>query len=1165
MPDAEFLLNAPESLPDGGRELAVSPTLADHAINFLSSPGHLRATAHLYGLSSVPLGQARVLVLGCRAGANTFPFAAAYPDARILGIDPDPAQIEVARQHAAVLGLANAEFAAAGYASITPELGEFDYIIAHDVYSFLDRDQATEILRICRLNLAFEGIAYINYDTYPGARASEAVRDAMMLYSHGAETLEDQREAARTALTLFTNGIAPDNPMAAAFSQAAEQSKADLDAGLFGVPRQPYYFVEFSEQAAAFAMVCAGDAQPQIEMPDTYGSNASLTHGLLGLGKPRALRQQNLDFSAGRQHRRSLLVHKERQEQLLSQADPSRLMELHWAGRFRRCSFGLRDATNVHYETFPGYTFSTDDAVLQILAEALGAAWPESITVPRLVELVRDASVVSDEESARDAVQASLLFLLRRGLGRYALEPSVYDAVAEDVFGVVPPLLKGLAANAQGMSVPLFNFWHETIGVAANEYDLLAHLNQQLPLSQWAETGDGENVSQEPVGPSQEKSERDGGGDSPELSARLRHLKLQGALLLGPSRWRDYLHAALIAGKGKIHLWAPYVQALTRCDLRKRPEPRTLRGVTPAQQNEAIELRRIAYIGKPNAEHEARVRRLIKQAPRCDVAWDALGTLLRDKGELRESVMALAEAIRLDPHQTHRFVLLALTLMPLDRLEDAEVCCLRARTLSPAYATAHNVLGNIYHRTSRYHESIHHFQRALELEPGAMDSVGNYGVVLADMGDFEGSERQYRKVLAQMPDNPQVWGSRFFALNYFPDRSPEQIFEVYREFDKLYGEPARKQWLPHRNDRDPERKLRIGYVSPDFRSHPVPLFLEPLMAHHDKSAFEVHAYAYLEAEDDVTEAFKGYADHWTRTNGMSDDVLARRIRADKIDILIDLAGHTGNNRLGVFNRKPAPVQVTWLGFGCTTGLSAIDYILSDADMAPLGTDHLFAEQPWRLKGSNFAYRPKDGMGEVGPLPAISNGHVRLVTLSRAIRLNDHVLRVWAEILRRLPTAKLVIDSRSYFSVGLRDDLLQRFALHGVDAKRLEVGFHTPPWDVLRNADITLDCFPHNSGTTLFESLYMGVPFITLARGVGVGRIGASTLTGLGRPEWAASTEAEYVDKVVAMASDIPALARIRAGLREEMRASSLMDEPAFARKVETALRAMFKKWCEKQA
>jgi predicted O-linked N-acetylglucosamine transferase (SPINDLY family) len=1162
MPDAEFLLNAPESLPDGGRDVAASPALADHAINFLSSPGHLRATAHLYGLTSVPLDEARVLLLGCRAGANAFPFAAAYPRAKILGIDPDSTQIEVARQHAETLGLANAEFIAADYAAVTPELGEFDYIIAHDVFSLLDRDQAAEILRICRLNLAFEGIAYVNYDTYPGGRAFEAVRDAMMLYSHGAETPEGQREAARTALTLFTNGIAAGNPMAGALSLAAERSKADLDAGLFGIARQPYYFVEFSELVSGFAMICAGDAEPQIEMADSYGSNVSLAHGLLGLGKQRVLRQQNLDFSVGRQHRRTILVHQERAEQVLPQVALPRLMDLRWAGRFRRCALGLRDVKNVYFETTPGQVFSTDDVIVQRVVDALGCAWPESLTAARVVEYVQDSQQVPEGKTAQDVTLAALLYLLRRGLVRFAVDATPYDTVAEGVLQVVPQLLSAVAARKDGLAVPLFNWWHEPVDEPL-EPVVLERLAAGQALSAIDTLIQNETASAPLAELNIERPAAD--AEKISLAQQLRALRRSASLRVGATRWRDFLQEGLEASKGERHSWALYVQALSRWLLTQPAAVRKLRGVTPEQQKEAVELRTLAYLGKANADAEARVRRLIKHAPRCDAAWDALSSIQRDRGELKEAAASLLQAFKLDAGTAHRYVLLSLLLISMQLLNEAETACLQAISMQRNYGSAHNVLGSCYHKASRYYESIFHYQRALELDPTQLDSIGNYGVVLADIGDFEGSDRQYKEVLRRTPDNPQVWGSRFFGLNYFPDRTAEQIYAVYQEFDAFYGEPMRKHWLPHRNERSPGRRLRIGYVSPDIRVHPVTLFLEPLMANHDAAQFEVHVYAHLEVEDEVTERFKGYAQGWTRTNGMSDDVLARRIRADKIDILVDLAGHTANNRLGVFIRKPAPVQVTWLGFGCTTGLKAIDHILIDSDMAPPSSEHLFAEAPWRLDGSNFAYRPKAEMGEVSPLPAIANGYVRFVTLSRAIRFNEHVLRVWADILNRVPTAKLVVDSRSYVSTGLREDLETRFAVHGIPASRLEIGFHSPPWDLLRECDITLDCFPHNSGTTLFESLYMGLPFVTLAGRPGVGRIGASTLTGLGRSEWTAHTEAEYVDKVVALASDIPALARIRAGLRNEMRASSLMDEPAYARKVETAFRAMFKNWCEKQA
>ena len=293
---------------------------------------------------------------------------------------------------------------------------------------------------------------------------------------------------------------------------------------------------------------------------------------------------------------------------------------------------------------------------------------------------------------------------------------------------------------------------------------------------------------------------------------------------------------------------------------------------------------------------------------------------------------------------------------------------------------------------------------------------------------------------------------------------------------------------------------------------------------------------------------------------MSDAALAERIRADGIDVLVELAGHTARNRLGALARQPAPVSLSWLGFGYTSGLSAIDYLLTDAASAPEGSEVLFSEQPWRIATPAYSYRPAEGMGEVNALPALGSGHITFGTLTRSVRINHRSIRVWSQILLRVAGARLVIDSGNYRDAGMRSALIERFAQHGVGAERLQIGYHSPPWDVLRAMDIGLDCFPHNSGTTLFESLYMGVPFVTLAERPSVGRLGSSILHGVGRPEWIAATEDEYVEKALALASDLPRLAAIRAGLRTEMEAGPLRDEAGFARKVETAYRAMFARW-----
>jgi len=354
----------------------------------------------------------------------------------------------------------------------------------------------------------------------------------------------------------------------------------------------------------------------------------------------------------------------------------------------------------------------------------------------------------------------------------------------------------------------------------------------------------------------------------------------------------------------------------------------------------------------------------------------------------------------------------------------------------------------------------------------------------------------------------------------------------------------------------------VGYVSPDFRNHSCSNFLEPLLAWHDKSVVQVYAYAELRREDGATARYKNYVDHWVPTRGMTDAALAERIRADGIDILVDLAGHTGGNRLGTFARKPAPVSVSWMGYGCTTGLSAIDYYLTDATSAPAGSEECFSETPWRLPMS-WVYRPIGAahMGEVNELPALRNGYVTFGTLTRAIRVNHLTVRVWGELLKRVPNSRLVINSTSYKDAQTQDELAQRFVDQGIARERLVIGCDSPPWDVLRSIDIGLDCFPHNSGTTLFETLYMGIPFVTLTGRPSVGGMGGSILRGLGRPEWITSTETEYIDTAAALAQDLGALAQLRAGLREEMQASLLMNEPAFARSVEDAFRQMFIQWC----
>ena len=306
-------------------------------------------------------------------------------------------------------------------------------------------------------------------------------------------------------------------------------------------------------------------------------------------------------------------------------------------------------------------------------------------------------------------------------------------------------------------------------------------------------------------------------------------------------------------------------------------------------------------------------------------------------------------------------------------------------------------------------------------------------------------------------------------------------------------------------DRSPERRLRVGYVSPDFRQHAVALFAEPLLAAHDRSAVELHCYAEVPAPDAVTERFRAIADHWHSTVGLSDAELAEQIRRDRIDVLVDLAGHTAGNRLLTFARKPAPIQVAWLlGHGYTSGLSAMDAFLADAELAPPGADGLFSERLVRLSRIPLAYAPPAEMPDVAPLPALANGCITFGYFGRTVRLNDAVLAAWARILHAVPGSRLMLNSAPFGEPAGREQMSARFAALGIDPARLELVYTSPQprtWAAYGEIDIALDPFPHNAGTTTIEALWQGVPVLSLAGRPTVGRFGAAILHAVGLDDW----------------------------------------------------------------
>ncbi len=601
-------------------------------------------------------------------------------------------------------------------------------------------------------------------------------------------------------------------------------------------------------------------------------------------------------------------------------------------------------------------------------------------------------------------------------------------------------------------------------------------------------------------------------------------------------------------------------QAKKRLKALQKSAAKKIKQISPSEDkiNHLIQL----YSSGLLAEAIDQTKFLLNEYPEQSILHNLLGVCFYSLGQFDDAIKSYERALEINPQFVDVYNNLGIAYSRLGNLDTAIAIYKQALEINPDYFEVLNNLGVTYKNQGEVGKAIPCFNHALQIKPDYAEACNNLGNALQVFGCLDDSGDAYRKALEIKPDYEDAFGNLLFTLNYAPDKSAEEIYSAYQEYDARFCRSFVEQWCPHSNTREPDRRIKIAYISPDLSHHSMRHFLEPLLANHDHSLFEIVAYAEIVQDDEVTERYKTYVDSWVKTNGLNDEELAVLIRKNSIDILIDLAGHTKNNRLGVMARKPAPVSISTMGYGYTSGLSAIDYFLLDKVAIPSGCEHLFSESLWQLQSPGFSYRPAEGMGEVSKLPALESGSVTFGTLTRAIRINHRTIRVWSEILKQVEGSRLIINSRDFNSPEARENLVGKFISQGVESASLEIGFESPPWDVMRRIDIGLDCFPHNSGTTLYEHLFMGNPFITLAGRPSVGRIGAAVLEGIGHSEWIASSEDEYIEKAVSLAGDLNVLSGIRLGLREQMQNSDIMDEPALSRKMEAAYRQMWQRWCE---
>jgi predicted O-linked N-acetylglucosamine transferase (SPINDLY family) len=542
-----------------------------------------------------------------------------------------------------------------------------------------------------------------------------------------------------------------------------------------------------------------------------------------------------------------------------------------------------------------------------------------------------------------------------------------------------------------------------------------------------------------------------------------------------------------------------------------------------------------------------------------------LGSTLYAMARLDAAAEAYERALKLRPEYPEALSNYGNVLIDQGRIADAVAANQKALALNPAYPVAHNNLGNGLRRLGRYEDAVQAYIRALELKPLYADALCNLAETLKEQGRALEALPFYEKALAVDPRQAGIHSNLLLALNSVESLSRMAVYAEH----KRWGERFAAAPPAHAKAKDPDKRLRVGYVSPDFRKHSVAYFIEPVIAAHDRNAVEVFCYANVAVADAVTARIKDSADGWRDIRGLTDADAAAKIRADGIDILVDLAGHTMDGRLPLFALKPAPVQVTYLGYPNTTGLAAVDYRLTDAVADPEGeADRYHTERLIRLANGFLCYRPPADAPDVAPPPFLANGFVTFGSCNNLSKIGPATVAAWAAILKRVPEAWLFLKAKPLADEGTRRRLAGRFAEHGIDPDRLVMtgwivdGNHLA---VYKRIDVGLDTFPYNGTTTTCEALWMGVSVVTLAGDRHAARVGASLLTRAGLDDLIAQSPEVYVERAVALAGDPARLGALRAGLRDTVARSALSDAQGFTRTLEAAYRHMWRAWCGQPA
>ncbi len=539
--------------------------------------------------------------------------------------------------------------------------------------------------------------------------------------------------------------------------------------------------------------------------------------------------------------------------------------------------------------------------------------------------------------------------------------------------------------------------------------------------------------------------------------------------------------------------------------------------------------------------------------------------MLRNEGHLKEASSLFAQVLKRDNKHTGAYLNLGLTFLDMREFEAAEGILQIAVVFDPDNPNAHNYLGSAYYGLNRLEDAIGSYQKSLEMFPDNASALNNLANTYKDIGEIENALHAYDRAAAIEP-RVEVLSNKLLTMHYSDTYSKEVIFSEHLKWNEFYVNDLRPSELNFDNIPDPTKRIRLGFTSGSFARHPVGYMTIAALEALDRKQFEIVIYNDTKGFDDITHRFQTTADHWVSTIGLPDQTLAQLVKKDEIDILIDLSGHAAGNRLLAFARKPAPIQVKWVGgLFNTTGMEGMDYLISDWVETPAGVDDWYTEEIIRLPNGYVCYDPPDYATDPVPLPALTNGYVTFGCFNNLTKVQPPVIALWSRILGEVENSKLILKGKQLGDEGVRKLFQEKFLAHGVEPEQLDLRGSSPHIELLQeynDVDIALDPFPYTGGLTTVESLWMGVPVISKPGETFAARHAASHLSNVGLKDWICDDDESYVALAKRHAADLEGLADLRKALRGKVASSPLCDGEQFARDLECALRDAWVKWCE---